>query len=373
MNEQTERAWIELDRSALEHNVRVLQSYLPAHCSLMPAVKANAYGHGAVLIAEQLEKLGITSMCVACFSEAKELRDAGIQADLLILGRTSAELADELVRYRLIQNAVSLEYAQQLSMRNCGVQVHVSVDTGMRRLGEDVSHLAEIEDIYHLCGIRVTGLFSHLSCCDGSDPQETAYTSAQIQSFKQLIARLKQDGINPGTTHLLSSYAIMKQLDPCGSLARPGIALYGCLSGENASSTLGYQLKPVLSLHARIAMTRPLQNEEYAGYGMAYQADHPVTIATVTIGYADGIPRCCSDMHVLVHGHRAMIIGRLCMDQLLIDVSGIDDIHEGDIVTLVGTEGSKTITACEWAAHCNTISNELLSRLGTRLPRLWAN
>lgn len=364
----TLRAWIELDKSALEKNVRFLQSRISDHCRLMPAVKANAYGHGAVLIAKELNRLGIRDFCVACASEGVELRKAGIQGQILILGYTDPSQLTVLKHYRLTQTVLDTTYANLLEQSGLKLHVHIAVDTGMHRLGIPCENTEAIASVYGMQNLAVDGIYTHLAVCDSLLQEHRDFTLEQINRFFQATNKLKQLGVSCTGLHLLSSYGIINYAGIPGNYVRPGIALYGVLSSGSDNDFL----HPVLTLKARVTSVRMLSAGESAGYGRDFIAKEDTVIAILSIGYADGLPRTLSNGKgaVLINGERAPIIGRICMDQTLIDVSRIADVHPGDTAVLIGQSGSLQITAAQVAEQCDTITNELLSRLGTRLERI---
>ena len=370
----TSRAWIELDLDALRQNVALLRKCVPDGCRLMPAVKANAYGHGAIPIARELNRLGIDCFCVACAAEGIELRKAGITGEILILGYTHPTEFSLLRHYRLTQTVTDYAYAEKIQQSGIRLHIHIAVDTGMHRLGircEDVEHIAAV---YQMKNLLVDGIFTHLSACDSAAPDCHAFTESQILAFRQVIKALSQKGISCKGIHLLSSYGMLNYPEAAESYVRPGIALYGLFSTEADTRNLHEicPLEPVLSLKARVASVRALYAGESVGYGLAFTADHDMQVAVLSIGYADGLPRelSCGNGSVLIDGQRAPIVGRICMDQTLIDVSRIPDVKQGDTAVLIGVSGSEQITAGELAGKCHTIANELLSRLGSRLERI---
>lgn len=376
------RAWIELDLHALEHNVLFLQSLLPEGCRLMPAVKANAYGHGAVPIAAELNRLGIRSFCVACASEGIELRNAGINGEILILGYTPPEQLPLLQQYHLSQTILDFAYAESLSRSGVRLHVHIAVDTGMHRLGIRCEDIEQIAAVYAFRNLAVDGIYTHLSACDSDSPESRNFTECQIAAFVQATETLKARGCPCRGLHLLSSYGIFNYPEAAGDYVRPGIALYGLLSSDRDSrrilsgkdeSAAPSPLRPVLSLKARVASLRTLHEGEAAGYGLAFIADREMKLAVLSIGYADGLPRALSDGNgrVLINGYSAPILGRICMDQTLADISEIPEkkVAPGDTAVLIGRSGSLEITAGELADRCGTITNEILSRLGERLER----
>lgn len=364
-----DRAWITLDRAALAHNRAALEALLPPGCRLMPAVKANAYGHGALPIARELASQGIDAFCVACLAEGIQLRRGGIRGEILLLGYTPPDQFPLLRRYKLTQTVVDFPYAQQLNAFGKPLAVHLAVDTGMHRLGIPAAHLGEIAQVFALPHLRVTGLYTHLCTADGAGPEAQGCVQRQREAFRQLLEGLKNQGIPLPKVHLLASHGLLNYPDCGGDWARVGIALYGLLSAPEDRNDAGPDLRPVLSLRARVATVRTLPPGAGAGYGLAFTARRPTRLAVLTIGYADGLPRCLEGGCVLLHGRRAPIVGRLCMDQTLVDVTDLPAVQAGDTAVVIGTDGQETISAMEVAQRCGTITNELLSRLGPRLER----
>lgn len=364
------RAWIELSRSALQSNVRTLKKLLPETCELMPAVKANAYGHGAALMAKELNRMGIHSFCVACVSEGVELRQHGVKGEILILGYTHPEDFSLLHRYRLTQTVIDFPYAVLLNRCGKRLHVHVGIDTGMHRLGERSENIQELCSIFQMKNLIIDGLFTHLCAADSSGKQERAFTDLQAQAFYHVACELKRLGYSCPKLHLQSSYGVFNYPELAEDYARVGIALYGVLSTGEDTQNLGNALLPVLSLKARIATVRTLYDGECVGYGMQFTAAHDMKIATLSIGYADGLPRALSNGGaVLINGCEAPIIGRICMDQTIVDVTDIPGVRPGDIAVLIGRSGDREISVCDLAARTGTITNEILSRLGARLER----
>ena len=382
---ETDRAWISIDKENLLHNVKELRRLSGAGCALMPAVKANAYGHGDVLVCRILQNAGIRDYCVASVDEGIRLRQAGISGQILILGYTHPDGFAELMHYRLTQTAVDLDCAGRLSVYagkvNCGrtagnrdtIAVHVGVDTGMHRLGIPYDRTDLIEKVWGLPDLRVTGLFSHLCVSDGLTDAEEKYTREQIQRFDQAADYLHKKSIRGFKCHIQGSYGLLNYPEYSYDLSRPGIALYGCLSSADDRVRAAVSLKPVLSLKARAASIKELPAGESAGYGLTYTADSTRRIAIVSAGYADGIPRSLSNCGTaLVRGQKVPIIGRICMDQLTLDVTDVPGILPGDEVVLIGSSGECRLTAEDMAGKAGTITNEILSRLGGRLRRVVA-
>lgn len=390
------RAWIEVDTRALAHNVDTLRARLPQGCRLMPAVKAQGYGHGAVLISRELNALGVDAFCVAGIGEAIELREADIRGEILILGYTPPEDFPLLAQYQLIQTVIDYPYACLLSQAEADIHVHIGIDTGMHRLGIRCEEIDDIRAVYDLPHIVIDGLFTHLCASDSPLPEHRAFTEAQVRAFYQVVDYLKEAGCPCPGLHLLASYGLLTLLQGRSGLreeqsrrfaerriasaelklaadyVRPGIALYGVMSTEADTGPWKGILKPVLSLKAKVVSVRPLYAGEGAGYGIAFTAEEDMRIAAVSIGYADGLPRELSHGKgsVLIGGHRAPIIGRICMDQTIVDVTGIPRIQPGDTAVIIGADRGEEITAGQIAEQCGTITNEILSRLGARLDRV---
>lgn len=367
----TGRAWIELDRAALRHNVMALRALLLSQCKLMPAVKANAYGHGAGLIARELNALGVDSFCVACAAEGAELRRQNVKGEILVLGYTHPGQLALLEEYGLSQTVVDYEYALQLERSGLPLHVHVGVDTGMHRLGERGENIDRLCAMFRIKNLQIDGLFTHLCASDDPGPAAREYTLGQAERFYRVAAALEQRGIPRPKLHLLASCGVLNYPQFAEDYARVGIALYGVLS-DDRDPRAGQLLRPVLSLKARVASVRALHKGESAGYGLDYTAPKEGRIAALSIGYADGLPRALSNGKgaVLINGRKAPIIGRICMDQTLVEVSGIP-AAAGDTAVLIGRSGGQTLSACEMARQAGTITNEILSRLGPRLERVW--
>lgn len=366
------RAWIELDGAALRHNVRVLRAKLPETCRLMPALKADAYGHGAVLIAKELNSMGINSFCVACAREGVALRKQGIKGEILILGYTHPAEFYLLRRYCLAQTVIDYRYAVLLNRCGRKIHVHIGIDTGMHRLGERSENIDKICGMYRMKNLVIDGIYTHLCADDGLKGYEREYTYQQADKFHQMIEEMKKEGLPISRLHMQSSYSVLNYPELSGDYARVGIALYGLLGTAEDTGRLNGFLEPVLSLKARVALVKKLYAGESAGYGMEFRADHDMEIATITIGYADGFPRALSKGRgtALINGHRAPILGLVCMDQTIVDISGILDVKPGDAAVLIGKSGDKEISACDLAEEAGTITNEILSRLGARLERV---
>lgn len=369
---KVDRAWIELDRKALRHNAAVLQSLLPKGCCLMPVIKSNAYGHGAVLIAKELNAIGIRQFCVACISEGIQLRKKGVKGKILILGYTHPNQFFLLRRYRLTQTVVDYSYAKQLNAWGKKLSVHIAVDTGMHRLGERSDHITQFDTMFQMKKLHIEGIFTHLCAADTDTRESREFTEMQLQKFFQLLSELQARGHLCPPVHLQSSYGVLNYAELPGNYARVGIALYGVRSAKSDYDKSAAPLQPVLSLKARIATVKELYPGESAGYGLAFTANRFMKIAVLTIGYGDGVPRTlsCGKGTVLIRGQRAPVIGQICMDQTTVDVTDISNVLPGDAAVLIGPSGSDCLTAYDMAEAANTITNEIFSQLGSRLNRI---
>ena len=368
------RAWIELDMEHLRGNVRYFKRILPKNCILMPAVKANAYGHGAILVARVLQEEKITHFCVASVSEGIQLREAGIKGEILILGYTAPECFEKLQEYALTQTIVDVRYGKLLADSGCRLLVQLGVDTGMHRLGEMWTNTDEMAGLFAYRNLKITGVFSHLCTSDGINKKEVEFTREQIRRFHVVVEELYAKGCRGFETHLQGSYGILNYPDCICDCARPGIALYGVLSTDKDMTKTPFMTKPVLSLKTRVECVRTLSAGESAGYGLAYTAGRESRIAVLSIGYADGIPRELSGKgYVLIRGERAPIVGRICMDQMFVDITALQcskqvQMHEEAV--LIGESEGAVLSAEQFAAFTGTITNESLSRLGSRLNRM---
>lgn len=364
-----QRSWIEIDLEAIRHNVNAILALLEDKSQFMAVVKADGYGHGAVKISQLLNTMGITSFAVATLGEAIELRENGIIGDILILGYTDPIQAKSLKKYHLIQTVVDYTYGKALNLQNVDVDVHIAMDSGMHRLGN--SDISEIEKIYQLRYLHVKGIFSHLCVCDERRKESKEFTQKQLDTYFYMIQELIKKGYNVGKTHIQSSYGLLNYPYIHCDLVRIGIAMYGVYSSLHDITVSKIILKPALTLRSKIVLIRNVDKDETIGYGRTYKTNQKKIIAVVPIGYADGIPRSLSNKgKVIVNGQFASIVGRICMDQLMIDVTDID-VHNGDIVTIIGKDGKSIQGIEELADQTNTISNELLSQIGKRIPRIY--
>jgi len=364
------RAWIEIDLDALAHNIADIRSRTPDNCEIMAVIKANAYGHGAERIAKRLVGEGISTFAVATVTEGVELRSCVPDGDILILGCTLPKDAGSLYDNNLIQLVADGAHAKALDATGYKLRVHIAVDTGMHRLGVEPANFAGIEGIFKCGNLTVEGVATHLASPDSLDESDICFTRAQMESFYAVVRKLKDRGYNTGKLHAQSSYGIYNYPDLACDYIRPGIMLFGVHSQAD-DTIIKTNLEPVLSLRAVIAQVRRIEAGESVSYGRLYTADEPIMLATVGIGYADGIPRQMTNNGgmSIVNGCKVPIIGRICMDLLMLDVTGAGLVKAGDVATFIGTDGDEEIRCEEVAAAAGTITNDILCRLGVRLPR----
>lgn len=367
---QTERAWIEVNRKNLRHNVITLKKIMPPKCELMAVVKADAYGHSAALIAASLNKMGVTAFAVATIEEGIRLRNNNVRGEILILGHTNVGRASQLKAYDLTQTLIGHEYAEALNAQGIAVKVHIKIDTGMHRLGIPCGELSAVLKVFHMKNLKICGIFTHLCCSDSRQPDDIAFTREQIDSFYSLTDALKKNGISVPKHHIQSSYGLLNYPYLTCDYVRAGIILYGVLSSQQDDAIQKPDLRPVLSLKSRVVLTRIIKKGDSVGYGRSFTARRDTRIAILPVGYGDGFPRNLSDGNgsALIRRHIVPVVGRVCMDQLAVDITDVEEVSVGDIATLIGSEGDKELPAPAVADSFGSISNELLCRLGARLP-----
>jgi alanine racemase len=371
---QRERAWIEIDLSALAHNVRQVRSLLQPSTALMAVVKADAYGHGAVAIAQTALEQGATWLGVATIPEGIELRQAGLTAPILVLGATNTpEQIRAIAQWQLQptlctprQLMIASETLAQLSPPT-PLPIHLKLDTGMSRLGthwEDAVEFVQLAQ--RLPHLQMASLYSHLATADSVDP---TIMRQQQQRFETAIAQLRAAGLTPPMLHLANSAATLTDPTLHYDMVRVGLGLYGVHPAPHLQGVIA--LKPVMQVKARVTQVKPLKQGTGVSYGYQYIAERDITLAVVGIGYADGVPRNLSNqMKVLVRGRAVPQIGAITMDQIMLDVSAVPHLREGEVVTLLGHDDGAHISADDWATQLKTISWEILCSFKHRLPRL---
>ncbi len=366
--------WVEIDLSAIASNTRQLKALVGPHVRVLASLKADAYGHGALKVARTVLHNGASMLGVAAVSEATPLRDAGISAPILVFGYVPLWQMREAVRLNLTITLYSLEAAQALSRAAQAlertVSVHVKVDTGMGRLGvraEDVKGvIALVEAIHALPGLALEGIFTHFAMADSTNQE---HARLQLARFSTILAALDEHGLRPQLVHAANSAATLSLPEAHFDMVRPGIALYGLDPSPDVRLPEGF--RPALSFKTQVAQVKVVPEGECISYGCTYTTERPTLIATLPVGYADGFRRAPSTWgSVLIHGQEAPIIGRVCMDQCMVDVSHIPQTRVGDEVVLIGRQGDATLTAEEVARRLGTINYEVVSAILARVPRV---
>ncbi|MEA5536106.1 alanine racemase [Crocosphaera sp. XPORK-15E] len=367
-----QRAWVEINLGALTHNVQEIKGLLSPKTALMAVVKADAYGHGAITVAQTVLNAGANGLAVATLGEGIELREAGITAPILILGAINtpeeiAAIAHWKLEPTLCNPQQALIFSQTLSQFGETLPVHLKLDTGMSRLGTPWHQGTEfVKLVQQLPSLTLGSVYSHLATAD--DPDSTQMR-LQHRRFKQAITELKSQGIKLPCLHLANSAATLIAPNLHYDLVRVGLALYGLYPAPHLRSQA--MLKPVLQVKAKITQIKNIPSGTGVSYGHQFVSDRPIKIAVVSIGYADGVPRNLSNrLQVLIRGQRACQIGAITMDQLMLDVTHLRNLQVGDIVTLIGKDGQQEITADHWASLSGTISWEILCGFKHRLPRV---
>ncbi|MDR0614804.1 MAG: membrane-bound serine racemase VanT [Lactobacillales bacterium] len=345
----------------LAKNVQAISSCISEKTEIMAILKANAYESEAVICGRKLEKLGVNFFAVATLQEAIDLRRAGVQGEILILGYTAQAQAKMLQKYHLIQAIISIKHAYELNQQQKNIRCHLKIDTGMHRLGLD-SDVNLLKKIYQMKHLTCEGIFSHLGSADALDEQSVKRTKRQIQTFDTLLKDLKKLGIDYGVTHLQASYGILNYPELNYDYVRPGIILYGALSLPNDQTKLKIDLHPVVKIKAKLISIKNIIAGEFVGYGLDACLKQNTKVGIASIGYADGVPRALSNTGFKLFYKKAEIpqIGRVCMDLLLLDLSAVSDIQVGEMITVM--THSETV-----AEKSGTITNEILTGLGARL------
>ncbi|NJP10419.1 MAG: alanine racemase [Leptolyngbyaceae cyanobacterium RU_5_1] len=371
---QRERAWVEIDLAALAHNVRQIRSLLAKRTDLMAVVKADAYGHGAITVAEAVLRAGASWLGVATIPEGIELREAGIKAPILILGATyTPEQIRAIARWNLQPTLCTpkqaLVFAETLAElpKPVRLPVHLKLDTGMSRLGTPWQEALEfVQLVQRLPDLAIASVYSHLATAENLD---RTVVNQQQQRFETAISQIKAAGIDPSRLHLANSAGTLTDAALHYDLVRVGLAIYGLYPADHLRTVIN--LNPVLQVKARITQVKTIRAGTGVSYGHRFIADRDMPIAVVGIGYADGIPRNLSNnMAALVRGQRVPQIGSITMDQLMLDIRQVPNLREGDVVTILGQDGNQSISADDWATTLGTISWEILCSFKHRLPRV---
>lgn len=367
-----------IDLDAIRHNVSAVRATLPARTRLLAVVKADAYGHGAVEVSKAALEAGASFLAVAIPEEGEAIRAGGVDAPILVLSAVRPVSVSVLVEARLVATAFEKHHADELEAycapRGIAQPVHIKVDTGMGRIGvTDPAALADL--LGHIAAacphIRVEGMFSHFACAD--TPAEEAFSQKQTERYFEFAAVLKE-AYPDAMLHFANSAATLSgrctELDMC----RLGISMYGYPPDRDFVSPV--ELKPAMTFRGEITMVKTIETGRTVSYGAKFRAEKPTRIATIPLGYGDGLHRCvwsAPGAYVLIRGQRAPYAGRVCMDQFMVDVTDIPGVEEGDEAVIFGYQGDTLLSADEVAAWANTISYEVLLAVSARVPRVYEN
>jgi alanine racemase len=366
--------WVEIDLSAIGNNTRRIKSLVGPHVQVLVSLKADAYGHGALKVARTVLHNGATMLGVATVSEAAPLREAGIDAPILVFGYVPLWQMREAVRLSVTVTLYSIESAQALSRAALAlgktVKVHVKVDTGMARLGvraEQVNEImALVQEIRTLAGLELEGLSTHFAMADARDQ---THVRMQLARFQQILQVLQDQELRPPIVHAANSAATLSLPEAHFDMVRPGIAIYGLAPSSEVRLPEGF--RPVLSFKTQVAQVKMIPAGECISYGCTYVTERPTLVAVLPVGYADGFRRAPKNWgRVLIHGQEAPIIGRVCMDQCMIDVTHIPQTRMGDEVVLIGRQGAASLTAEQVAERLGTINYEVVAEILARVPRV---
>lgn len=384
------RAYAKVDLDAIRANVKAMRDHVndPAKIKnnpylregqavkMMAVIKADGYGHGAIPISKELEQLGVDYIAVAIYQEGVQLRKQGAKAPILVLGNTPHEAFEQLIEYGLAQTVYSvsmgLALAEAAREAKTTIPVHIKVDTGMGRLGlratEDKleSTMESIKVMTKLEGLHLEGVFTHFSKADEIDK---TYTDLQVKRFNTLLDGLSEEGICPEHIHASNSAGLIDVCAANYNMVRAGIALYGLYPSSEVDHSI--RLQPALSMVSRVVFLKEVEAGELISYGGIYQTKKKTKIATIPFGYADGYSRALSNKgRVVIRGQYAQVIGRVCMDMIMVDVTDIDGVCENDEVYLIGGNDQK-VTVDEIADIMQTINYEVVCLIGKRVPRVY--
>ena len=368
---QFDRTYAEVNLQAVRHNIEEARKNIKSDTKIMAIVKANAYGHGAVPVSKALISQ-VDAYGVAMIEEALELRDAGIDKMILILGYTGEEWYEELVKHCISQTIYTYDMAKKLSdvAVSFGKQtpIHIKIDTGMGRIGfaPTEESLDIVEKISHLPGVFIEGIFTHFARADEKTIEAAKEPFAR---YMQFVQELEKKGIRIPIRHVSNSASIISFPEANLDMVRSGITTYGLYPSEDVPKEI-LKLQPVMSWKSKISFVKPIEPGTSISYGGTFTAEKPMIVATVPVGYADGMKRDLSGKgRVLIHGQYAQILGRVCMDQFMIDVTDISNVKMGDTVTIFGKDGDKCIPVEEIAELSHSFNYEFVCSISNRVPR----
>lgn len=365
--------WAEIDLDKLAYNMREIRRVAKSK-DIIAVVKADGYGHGALDIAPTLLENGATRIAVAVLNEAVELRRGGIKAPIMILGFTPPSFVDMLLRYDIEQTVYSYDLAKEISnmakKKNKKAKIHIALDTGMGRIGflPDDKNVEEVYKISKLPNIIIEGLYSHFSSADETDKN---YTEIQLKKYNSFYDKLVQKGVKVNIRHIANSAAIIDLPESHFEAVRPGMILYGYYPSEEVFKEK-IHLKPVMTLKTNIVHIKNLPAGEYISYGRKFKTTRESVIATLPVGYADGYTRLLFEKaKVIINGSFVPVVGRICMDQCMVDVTDLKDVKLGDEVILMGEQGELKFNADDIAKLMGTINYEVTCMISKRVPRVY--
>lgn len=368
------RAQADVNLDAIRHNVAQIRAMLTRDTRLMIIVKADAYGHGAVPVAKALDENGADAYGVAIIEEAVELREAGIEKPILVLGYTPKEQYGMVVSYGVTQTVFQYDMAQALSIEASSLgkraRIHIKVDTGMSRIGypDTKESIEEIKQIAALPGIEIEGIFSHFARADECDKSSI---TEQLRRFNSFCALLKKEGIDIPIRHIANSAGAINDREANLNMVRWGICTYGIYPSDEVSKE-GLGLIPAMELRSHVIFVKDVGAGIGISYGSTYVTKSRMRVATIPVGYADGYSRNLSNCgKVIIHGQYAPILGRICMDQFMVDVTHIKDVKQGDTVTLLGRDQDAYISVEELSDWSHSFRYELICTVGKRIPRVY--
>lgn len=360
------RSWTEIDLNQIKQNYLLYKSALPKGTQVMAVVKADAYGHGDIQVSKILQKEGVVNFAVSNVNEGSRLRQSGITGQILVLGYTPPDGFPALYENGITQAVISEEYAELISQSGLNIQCQFALDTGMNRIGLDADDPDRCEDVIRNFAkqINVTGIFTHLCVADTGEGRE--FTWQQIRKYEAVVNRIKD--LQLSYCHCLNSAGGLWHNTELSCFVRLGIILYGLK--PDYSNIIPKGIKPALSWKSVVSMVKIVHAGESIGYGRSYVASNDMRIATIPTGYADGYNRQLSNVgYVLINGKRANITGRVCMDQMMVDVTDIDNVKMGTEVVLLGCSGEEALTADDMAQMVGTIGYEIVCNINSRVER----
>lgn len=367
--------WAEINLDNFKHNLTEIKKVTCSTAKLCAIVKADGYGHGAVEVAREALACGVSYLGVAFLDEAVELRENGITSPILILGFTPENQFDKILEYNITQTVYNINSAVILSecalKRNKKAKVHIKIDTGMSRIGfcPDTLTTAEFKKLFLLKGLEVEGIFTHFA---RADERDKSCTNGQFQIFTEVVNTIEEDNYKIPIKHAANSAGILQYPETHLDMVRPGIILYGLYPSDEVARSL-ISLKPVMSLKTRVSNVKVLPKGRAISYGGTFITQRQSIIATLPVGYADGFSRLLSSKaQVLIKGQRAPVVGRICMDQCMVDITDVQEsVSIGDEVILIGDDGNHRISAEEIAKLMGTINYEVVCGISKRVPRVY--